>query len=286
MKVSPIASLDRAAPHDAVDQIVDVDPVIERPAVADHREAAALDAAKQLEKAQVAGAVDAGRPEDRDGQAALGHVARGDPLAFELGFLIRIARRERRILGRRRLLDVAVHADRAAMHEAADACLDRRIEQVLHRRSVDLPEQPGLDPLLPVQRSDMINQIDAAHRLAQRRRIAKVALDDLDAKLRQRRGPGRVPDQRPNRGIVRRQPADERPAGEAGGTGDQDLACAHSDASFAPYRSHPLRGLRPARRLTAVKPTRRESRPIRRSRSFCPLRSFRRPIDRRYGASR
>ena len=40
-------------------------------------------------------------------------------LAFELRLLIDVARLERRVLVRRRMLDVAVHADRAAVHHAA-----------------------------------------------------------------------------------------------------------------------------------------------------------------------
>ena len=52
-------------------------------------------------------------------------VARGglasDALAFELGLLIDVAGRERRVLVGRRVLDVAVHADRAAVHDAAHA---------------------------------------------------------------------------------------------------------------------------------------------------------------------
>ena len=40
---------------------------------------------------------------------------------FELGLLIDVARIERRVLVRRRMLDVAVHAAGAAMHDAARA---------------------------------------------------------------------------------------------------------------------------------------------------------------------
>ena len=67
------------------------------------------------------------------GRRPSAHVARGDPLALELGFLIQVARRERRILGRRRLLDIAMDAHRAAMDEAAHPGRDRRIEQILDR---------------------------------------------------------------------------------------------------------------------------------------------------------
>ena len=61
-------------------------------------------------------------------------VAR-QPLAFELGDLIDVARHERRILVGRRMLDVAVDADRAAVHDAADAGARRRLDDVAAPRS-------------------------------------------------------------------------------------------------------------------------------------------------------
>ena len=48
-----------------------------------------------------------------------------DPLPFELRLLIDVARPERRILVGRRMLDVAVHADGAAVHDAPHACRAR-----------------------------------------------------------------------------------------------------------------------------------------------------------------
>ena len=50
--------------------------------------------------------------------AAFGGGA-GEPFAFELGLLIDVARPKRRVFIGRRMLDVAVDADRAAVHDAA-----------------------------------------------------------------------------------------------------------------------------------------------------------------------
>ena len=88
---------------------------------AQHDKSPARHAAKELQQPAIARAVDAGRARDGHRQArALRRFAR-DALPFDLRHLINIAGPQRRVLVRRRMLDVAVHADRAAMHDPAHA---------------------------------------------------------------------------------------------------------------------------------------------------------------------
>ena len=99
--------------------------------------AAAGDAAKQLQQAAIARTVDAGRPHDRHLDAGARRRLARQPLAFELRLLIDVARPERRVFVRRRMLDVAVDADRAAVHDAADAGARRPLRRAPRPHGVD-----------------------------------------------------------------------------------------------------------------------------------------------------
>ena len=57
--------------------------------------------------------------DDLDASARAGFAR--ETFAFELGFLIDVAGLERRVFVGRRVLDVAVNADRAAVHDTAYA---------------------------------------------------------------------------------------------------------------------------------------------------------------------
>ena len=108
-----------AAQPEAVDEIVDVGQMVIDFAAA---RASASGAARRRETASAAG-----DRRDRRCRSAATIVtsmpvrAAGLPrqlLAFELGLLVDVAGTERRVLVRRRMLDVAVHADGAAVHDA------------------------------------------------------------------------------------------------------------------------------------------------------------------------
>ena len=58
----------------------------------------------------------------------------GDPLAFDFRDLIDVAGPQRRVFVRRRMLDVAMHADGAAMHDASDAGGRGGFDQMRRRR--------------------------------------------------------------------------------------------------------------------------------------------------------
>ena len=117
----PAAAGTVAAQPEPLHQIVDVGQVIEHLARAEHREAAAREAAEHLEEARVARTVDADRPRDDDVEARSRPELARQLLGFELGLLVDVAGIERRVLVGRRIGDVAVHAAGAAMHDAARA---------------------------------------------------------------------------------------------------------------------------------------------------------------------
>ena len=105
-------------------------------ATPEHRKTSAGDAAKHLQEARIARTVDANRPRDHDVEAAGAAVVRGEQLRVELGALIDVPGRERRVLVCRRRLDVAVDAAGAAVDDTPDAGGARRFEYRRGRRCV------------------------------------------------------------------------------------------------------------------------------------------------------
>ena len=129
---------------------------------------------------------------------------------------------ERRVFVRRRMLDVAVDTDSAAVHDALARRLRRRLD---HRadgrrvhRAVLLVAQAGL----PVDRGDVVDDVDAARRRAlsdgrPRRSPATTSIAE-----RRERG-ARVAGSRTSARTcvaARRQRPGEVTAGEPGGAGD------------------------------------------------------------------
>ena len=111
-----------AAQPEALDEIVDVGEMVVDLAAPEHRKPAARHAAKQLQQPPIAGAVDAASAARSSPRCrARAPASRASSLAFELRLLIDVARPERRVLVGGRMLDVAVHADRAAVHDAPHA---------------------------------------------------------------------------------------------------------------------------------------------------------------------
>src|SRR5262249_38468563 len=107
-------------------------------------------------------------------------VARAS-LPFDLRHLVDIPRRERRILVRGRMLDVAVDADGAAVDDAPHARPGGGLDQLSDRRPVDLVIDAVWKARLPVQRGDVVDAVDSGDRGGERRRLAQVAVDDPDA---------------------------------------------------------------------------------------------------------
>ena len=96
-------------------------------------------------------------------------------LPFELRLLVDVAGLQRRVLVRRRMLDVAVNADRAAVHDAPHAGARRRLDELADRRGVDCAIRLVRQPGLPVDRGDVIHDVDAGHGAIERGAIAQIA---------------------------------------------------------------------------------------------------------------
>src|ERR1044072_7135350 len=90
---------------------------------AEDAEWAAAHAANQLQEPPIAGAINARGSDDDELDTAFLRAGARMLFAFELGDLREAAGTKRRSLVRGRVLDVPVHADRAAMDDASDPCL-------------------------------------------------------------------------------------------------------------------------------------------------------------------
>ena len=138
---------------------------------------------------------------------------RGEELRVELGALVDVAGRERRVLVCRRRLDVAVDAAGAAVHHAADAGGARRFQHMPGAFDVHAAVGAVALPRLPIGRGDVVDQLAAGDGALDACRIRQVADADLDALALQRRGAfdAARADQRGHR-IARRAPACARGA--------------------------------------------------------------------------
>ncbi len=116
-----VADVERHGGDEGVDEVVDVERVIERLAVAEHRKHAARDAPEDHEEPLgIAGPVDGRRPQDRRAQPAPIPLAH-ERLRFVLRLLVVVGGLDRRVLVGRRIVDVAVHAAGAAVDDLLHA---------------------------------------------------------------------------------------------------------------------------------------------------------------------
>ena len=113
----------------------------------------------------------------------------GALLAFELRDLIDVAGSERRVLVGRRMLDVAVHADRAAVHDAPDAGPGARARRWRPGASAFTLSVRRLGQArLPVEGGDVVDHVDAVHDAKQIVGRLQIANDGLHAGERRQRG--------------------------------------------------------------------------------------------------
>ncbi len=98
-----------------------------------------------------------------------------DALAFDFRHLIDIAGPQRRIFVRRRMFDVAVHADRAAVHDAPNAGAGRGVDQIAHSGGVDRAIRRLRNAGLPVDGGDVVDDLDILHRARERGAILERA---------------------------------------------------------------------------------------------------------------
>ena len=155
--------------------------------------------------------------------------SRAELLGLELGFLIDVAGIERRILVRRRIGDVPVHAAGAAVHHAPGAAGLRRFEHVARAVDVDGAIRRVRLPGFAIGRGDVIHDVDALggapHRGRDRARSPSTADHACRAAAATRRtgrgscGRTSARTSSPRAGQRRRQVS----TGEAGRAGHQDL---------------------------------------------------------------
>ena len=103
----------------------------------EHHKSPPRDASEQLQQPAIAGAVDARRTCDRDRHPRARRRIASDALAFDFRHLIDIAGPQRRVFVRGRMLDVAVHANRAAVDKPPNAGGGGGVDQIAHGRGVD-----------------------------------------------------------------------------------------------------------------------------------------------------
>ena len=143
-------------------------------------ESSAGDAAKQLQQPPVARPVDAGRPRDHDFDARARRRLAGDALPFELRLLVDVAGLERRVFVRRGMLDVAVHADGAAVHHAARAAARGGLDHGADGVRIDHTVGIAAETRLPVDRRDVVDDVHAGSSAMNGRGVAKISHDVVD----------------------------------------------------------------------------------------------------------
>ena len=105
-----------------------------------------------------------------------------DALPFDLRLLINVAGPQGRIFVRRWMLDVAMHADGAAVHDAANAGAGRGVDQIADRGGVHGAVRRLRNAGLPVDGGDVVDDVDILHRARERGAILERADDRLDAR--------------------------------------------------------------------------------------------------------
>ena len=157
------------------------------------------------------------------------------------------------------MLDVAVHADGAAVDEAPHAGGGGGLDQLSNRRGVDLVIHALGQAGLAVQRGDVVDDLEAvAESRRQRFRLREIARDQWDVV------PGRCVAPCGSRTIAHTswprcfKRAREMSAGESGGAGDEDLHRSATTVTGDPSsRINPMRDIVPSiRRVHASEFTR------------------------------
>src|SRR5207248_197576 len=124
-------------------------------------------------------------------------------------------------------------AERAHQHEAADARLPRRGDEVA--RSL-LHEAPELASPARADRDEVDHAVAARHRGSERGRVGHVSFGQLAAPARERRAFAPVANQAAHRPVLGAERVHDPGADEAGPSGDEDGHDSSSRAKFCQYR--------------------------------------------------
>ena len=123
-----------AAEPKAFHQIVDVGQMVIDFAVSEGNPPTMRHTAEEFEQTSIAGSVNTARSYHRDFNAAARSGFARQAFPFKLRLLVDITRLERRVLVRRRVRDVAVDPDSAAVDDAAHAGTCGRVDDLSDRR--------------------------------------------------------------------------------------------------------------------------------------------------------
>src|SRR5262249_31914085 len=123
----------------------------------------AYDAAKQFQQPAIARTVDAARSCDRDLDSELRGGIERSLLALYFRTLVRVTRSQRGILVCRRVLDIAVDSDGAALHHAPDPGAGGLFDELANGDRVDSAVGLERQARLPIDRRDVVNDLDPLH---------------------------------------------------------------------------------------------------------------------------
>ena len=171
-----------AAQPEAFDEVIDVRQMIKDVPRAQHHKSPPRNAPEQLQQPAIAWAVDARRTRDRDRHPRTRRRIASDALAFDFRHLINIAGPQRRVFVGGRMLDVAMHANRAAVDNPPNAGRGGGIDQIAHGRGVDRAVRGRRNAGLPVYGGDVIDHFDVAYGARKRRTILERADHRFDAR--------------------------------------------------------------------------------------------------------
>ena len=218
-----VAHAGHEAQHEGIDQVVDVQRMVERPAVAEHGEGAARHALEDHEEALgVAGTVDRRGPQDHRLHPAAGEL-RHERLGLVLGALVVVGRLDRRVFVGGRVLHVAVHAAGAAIDELPNAGLEGGLQHDAGALDVDLVVEGVGHVELAKSRREMEHELDPSHALLHHLTVGHRPEDDLGAHRPQGIALESVLVVQGHDLVPRRAKApDQRRAGEARTSGDQN----------------------------------------------------------------
>ncbi len=145
--------------------------------------------------------------------------------------------RQRCVLVGRRLLDVAVHTDRAAVHDALHVFgrrgMYQRADRVRIHRAVHLVFQPRF----AVHRRNVVDDLHVAAGLAQRRLGAHIAFDEIDPRVVQGRRAAGIAHQRADVVAAAGERTGEMAASEPGGAGYEDSQRSATTVTGEPSRA-------------------------------------------------
>jgi hypothetical protein len=114
-----------------------------------------------------------------------------------------------------------MHADRAALNDAADASPRGMLDELADGYRVDGTVSLGATSRLPVDCGDVVDDLRAFDGLRQGRSVAQIAENQLNSFLPQHPGALDVPNKRPDSVSRSRQSAGQVAARESCGAGDE-----------------------------------------------------------------